>query len=162
MPSMNWATLQSLQLGRYALSLAKTEFASYGLDVFTSDVDNRGNDFIIKDNTGKFREIQVRSLRGSGYVFSEKSRFNISNPYLYMAVLIFIQGRMPDFFLFPTQAWKVPNKVFVDRNYDQPGQTSKPDYGINISKRNYDILKPFSFSETIKEFLLVPTRPDKV
>ena len=87
MPNKNWAILNSLQLGRYAEYFARMEFASYGLEVFSSE------------------------------------------------------------------AWKVPNEVFVDRNYDKPGQTSNPEYGINISNRNYEILKSFEFEETIKGFI---------
>ncbi|MGO0059481.1 DUF4365 domain-containing protein [Brevibacillus fluminis] len=156
MPNMNWAVLNSLQLGKYAEYFAKMEFASYGLEVFSSEVDDRGIDFIIKDRLGRFSEIQVKSLRGTGYVFAQKSKFNICNPNLYMALLIFKEGQMPDFFLIPSQAWKAPNEVFVDRNYDKPGQTSKPEYGINISIKNYHILELFTFEETIKGFLTTP------
>ncbi|MCR2805405.1 DUF4365 domain-containing protein [Paenibacillus soyae] len=156
MPNMNWAVLNSLQLGKYAEYFAKMEFASYGLEVFSSEVDDRGIDFIVKDKMGRFSEIQVKSLRGSGYVFAQKSKFNISNSNLYMALLIFKEGTMPDFFLIPSEAWKAPNEVFVDRNYDKPGQTSKPEYGVNISQKNYDILEIFKFEESIKDFLLAP------
>ncbi|AWX59139.1 DUF4365 domain-containing protein [Brevibacillus brevis] len=133
------------------------EFASYGLEVFSSEVDDRGIDFIIKDKIGRFSEIQVKSLRGTGYVFAQKSKFNISSPNLYMALLIFKEGLMPDFFLIPSKAWEVPNEVFVDRNYDKPGQTSKPEYGINISNKNYAILEIFRFEESIKDFLVTPS-----
>ena len=71
MPNMNWAILNSLQLGRYAEYFAKMELASYGLEVFSSEVDDRGIDFIVKDKTGRFSEIQVKSLRGTGYVFAQ-------------------------------------------------------------------------------------------
>ena len=60
---------------------------------------------------------------------------------------------MPNVFLIPSQAWEVPNEIFVDRIYDKPGQTSKPEWGINISKKNYPILEIFNFEETIKDFL---------
>lgn len=69
MPNKKWATLNPNQLGRYAEYFAKMEFASYGLEVFSSEVDDRGIDFIVKDKTGRFLEIQVKSKRGSGYVF---------------------------------------------------------------------------------------------
>lgn len=160
MPNMSWAVLNSLQLGRYAEYFAKMEFASYGLEVFSSEVDDRGIDFIVRNKWGRFSEIQVKSLRGTGYVFAQKSKFNISNPNLYMALLIFKEGQTPDFFLIPSEAWKVPNEVFVDRDYDKPGQTSKPEYGVNISNKNYDILGIFNFEDTIKDFLLTKTESE--
>ncbi|QWU16249.1 hypothetical protein SAMN04487895_11490 [Paenibacillus sophorae] len=153
MPNKNWTVLNSLQLGRYAEYFAKMEFASYGLEVFTSEVDDRGIDFIVKNKAGSFLEIQVKSLRGTGYVLAQKSKFNINNPNLYMALLIFKNNMMPDFFLIPAKTWAVPNAVFVDRDYNKPGQTSKPEYGINISVKNYSTLQFFDFENSILSFL---------
>jgi hypothetical protein len=129
------------------------EFTSYGLEVYSSEVDDRGIDFIVKDKHGRFCEIQVKSLRGKGYTFVQKSKFSLENENLYLTLLIFEQGKMPDLFLIPTAAWKTPNEVFVDKNYDKPGQTSKPEYGINVSPRNYSILKQYYFSDRIEPFV---------
>ena len=153
MPNTNWNNLSPLQLGRYAEYFAKMEFASYGMEVYTTEVDDHGVDFIVKDKNGRFCEIQVKSLRGKAYVFTPKSKFDISNKNLYLTLLIFEHGKLPDIFLIPSQAWEVPNDVFVDRNYDKPGQTSKPEYGINISQRNYEILEIFKFEESVKDFV---------
>ncbi|WP_226036128.1 DUF4365 domain-containing protein [Aquibacillus saliphilus] len=119
------------------------EFASYGLEVYTTEVDDHGIDFIVKDKKGHFSQIQVKSLRGTGYVFVPKTKFDISNKNLYVVLLIFEPGKMPYVFLIPSEAWKVPNQVFVDRNYGKPGQKSTPEYGINISRKNYSILEIF-------------------
>lgn len=154
MPNTDWTKLSSLQLGRYAEYFAKMEFASYGLEVYTTEVDDHGVDFIVKDKNGRFCEIQVKSLRGKGYVFIPKSKFDITNKNLYLTLLIFEVGKMPDIFLIPARACEVPSEVFVDRNYDKPGQKSSPEYGINISQKNYPILEIFNFKESIKEFLV--------
>lgn len=154
MPNTNWSNLNSLQLGRYAEYFAKMEFASYGLEVYTTEVDDHGIDFIVKDKRGRFCEIQVKSKTEKGYVFMQKSKFDISNKNLYLTLLIFQDGKLPDIFLIPSVAWEVPNEVFVDRKYDKPGQKSAPEYGINISQKNYDILEIFKFEESIKEFTL--------
>lgn len=153
MPNKEWNKLNNLQLGRYAEYFAKMEFASYGLDVYTSEVDDHGIDFIVKDKKGRFCEIQVKSKTEKGYVFMQKSKFDIENKNLYLALLIFESGKLPDIFLIQSEAWKIPNEVFVDRKYDKPGQKSQPEYGINISHKNYDILNIFRFSESINDFL---------
>ncbi|MED3575847.1 DUF4365 domain-containing protein [Cytobacillus praedii] len=134
MPNTDWTKLGKLQMGRYAEYFAKMEFASYGCDVYTSEVDDHGIDFIVKDKRGRFCEVQVKSKSGTGYVYMEKSKFDITNKNLYLALLIFEVGKLPDVFLIPSQAWEVPNEVFVDRNYDKPGQKIAPEWGINISK----------------------------
>ena len=48
MPNTNWSELSHLQLGRYAEYYAKMEFASFGYDVYTSEVDDHGVDFVAR------------------------------------------------------------------------------------------------------------------
>ena len=60
---MDWTKLNSLQVGKYAEYFAKMEFASYGLEVYTTEVDDRGIDFIVKNKNGRFCEIQVKFSR---------------------------------------------------------------------------------------------------
>ena len=47
MPNLNWSKLNHLQLGKYAEYYAKMEFASYGYEVYTSEVDDHGVDFVV-------------------------------------------------------------------------------------------------------------------
>ena len=54
MPDTNWSKLNKLQLGRYAEYYAKMEFTSYGFEVYTSEVDDHGIDFIAKGKTENF------------------------------------------------------------------------------------------------------------
>ena len=63
MPNLNWSKLNHMQLGRYAEYYAKMEFTSYGYDVYTSEVDDHGVDFIAKNPTGHFWEVQVKAVR---------------------------------------------------------------------------------------------------
>ena len=78
MPSTNWSKLSPLQLGRYAEYYAKMEFASYGFEVYTSEVDDHGVDFIAKNpHNNQFYEVQVKSIRNTGYVFVQKDKIEI-------------------------------------------------------------------------------------
>lgn len=153
MPNTDWNRLNNNQLGKYAEYFAKMEFASYGLEVYSPEVDDHGIDFIVKNKKGCYCEIQVKSKTENGYVFMPKDKFDLENKNLYLMLLIFKNGKLPDVFLIPTEAWRIPNDVFVDRKYDKPGQISKPEYGINISQKNYEILEIFKFSESVKDFL---------
>ena len=64
MPNTSWSKLNHLQLGRYAEYYAKMEFASYGFEVYASEVDHHGVDFITKQPGEK------KVLRGSGEICS--------------------------------------------------------------------------------------------
>lgn len=143
MPNTNWYELSHLQLGRYAEYYAKMEFASYGYDVYTSEVDDHGVDFVAKSpDDGKYYEIQVKSIRNWGYVFIPKDKMKISSTRL-VFLLRFTDGNLPDCYVVPATAWDSPNTLLVDRNYEKPGQTSKPEWGINLSKKNLSLLEPY-------------------
>lgn len=146
-PNTNWSKLNKLQLGRYAEYYAKMEFASYGFEVYTSEVDDHGIDFVAKNKAGRFLEIQVKSIRQTNYVFMQKGKWNIDNPNTYLALLLFEDERLPKAYLIPATAWKAPNSLLCDKDYE--GLKSKPEYGLNISKKNMTLLELYKFEEVL-------------
>ena len=95
---------------------------------------------------GPYLSIQVKSLRKRGYVFMQKDRFEIC-PDWYLALAILNQSEEPRIYLIPSEAWKTPNALLVDRDY--VGKKSNPEWGLNISNRNMGILERFSFQNMI-------------
>ena len=64
MPNLKWSKLSHLQLGRYAEYYTKMEFTSYGYDVYMSEVDGHGIDFVAQNPTTKeLFYVQVKSVR---------------------------------------------------------------------------------------------------
>jgi len=141
-----------LQLGRYAEYYAKMEFASYGFEVYTSEVDDHGIDFIAKNKNGEFIELQVKSVRQTNYIFMQKEKWNINNPRTYLVLLLFVDSKLPDVYLVPSTVWQTPNELFCDKDYE--GLKSKPEYGMNLSKKNMPLLEPYKFEIALKSFLL--------
>ena len=71
----DWEKLSPLQLGQFGEYYAKMEFASYGYEVYTSEVDDHGVDFIAKKkDTGIFYEVQVKSQYKGKYLFVKKDK----------------------------------------------------------------------------------------
>ena len=152
MPNLNWNKLSGLQLGRYAEYYAKMEFASYGFEVYTSEVDDHGVDFVAKlPGENRYYEVQVKSVRDYGYIYMAKSKMPELSEDRLVCYLHFIDGQLPDVFVIPATAWKNPNAVLVDRKYDKPGQKSEPEWGINISKKNYILLDEYKADCWLKE-----------
>lgn len=152
MPNTNWSKLNHLQLGRYAEYYAKMEFASYGFEVYTSEVDDHGVDFIAKlPDENRFFEVQVKSVRDYGYIYMAKSKMPKLSEDRLVCYLHFVDGQLPDVFVIPAIAWNTPNAVLVDRKYDKPGQKSEPEWGINISKKNYNLLDEYKADRWLKE-----------
>ncbi|MEW4531330.1 DUF4365 domain-containing protein [Maioricimonas sp. JC845] len=138
--------MNHLQVGRFAEYYAKMEFALYGFQVYTSEVDDRGIDFIVRHETGPFYEVQVKSSRGGKYIFFPKEHFPLSEQRL--AVVIFLnEDEPPDIYLIPATTWKTLPEPFVSRDYE--GKQSKPEWGINVSQKNMKFLKKYSFDATI-------------
>lgn len=147
MPNSDWSKLNNLQLGRYAEYYAKMEFASYGFEVYTSEVDDHGVDFIVKTKSGRFLEIQVKSVRQSNYVFMQKSKWNIESPYTFLTLLLFEDGKLPDTYLIPASTWKTTNGLFCDKDFVD--LKSKPEYGLKLSKKNMPLLRSYMLEEMI-------------
>ncbi len=148
MPSLKWSELNHLQLGKYAEYYAKMEFTSYKYEVYTSEVDDHGVDFVAKaPNSTDFYEIQVKSVRKTNYAFVPKDKIVFDDKHL-VCFLKFTDDKMPDVYIIPITAWAKPNAVLVSHDY------GKGEWGINYSKKNKHLLEPYRlenfFSALIK------------
>ena len=147
-----WSKLNNLQVGTFVEYYVKMEFAMYGFQVYTSEVDDRGLAFVARFNKSSFLSIQVKSLRkDTGYVFMTKNNFE-PDPNLYLALGLLSEGNTPKLYLIPSTVWLEPNAVFVDRAYGE-GYKSSPEWGVNISKKNMSLLEPYLFDEVIKSLI---------
>ena len=149
MPDTSWGHLSALQIGRYAEYYAKMEFASYGFDVYTSEVDDHGVDFIAKNHKGDYFEVQVKSVRNDNYVFIRKDKIVLDNNHL-VCFLRFVDGNLPECYVFPSTVWLKPDgSLFVDRDY--VGLKSPPEYGLNVKKaENLTKLQQYTANEYLK------------
>ncbi|HML97252.1 MAG TPA: hypothetical protein PKD75_02115 [Tepidiformaceae bacterium] len=143
---LTWSRLNHLQVGRYAEYLVKMEFTLYGFQVYSAEVDDRGVDFVCRKDKGPFFEVQVKSVRGLQYVFFPKQHFEPADS-LVAAVVLFFDGEEPRLFLVPSVAWREPDRLLVEHDYG--GLKSRPEYGLNVSKRNMPLLERFDFGETV-------------
>lgn len=126
------------------------ELTMYGFQVYSTEVDDRGIDFVTRHEKGEFMEIQVKSLRSTGYVFMQKEKFKIKKN-LYLALGLLFDGQPPDLYLIPSETWSVPNSVFVSRDYE--GLKSEKEWGINLSRKNMPDLECFRFERTVKHII---------
>jgi hypothetical protein len=144
----DWGHLNHLQVGRYCEYFAKMAFALRGFEVFTSEVDDRGIDFIARRGSSPFYEVQVKSKRGNGYIFIPKSKAPLHSTRLLVAVVL-RSAREPELYLLPMTAWKSPNALLVSRDY-VGSKKSKPEWGLNVSTKNQALLDAFHFAHAIE------------
>jgi hypothetical protein len=135
------------QLGAYAEYFVKMELTMLGFQVYSTEVDDRGIDFVARYENEPFIEVQVKSIRTSGYIFMKKEKFILGKS-LYLALGIFSEGKLPDLYLIPSFAWRVPNAVFVSRDYGE-GRKSPPEWGLSIVEKKMPALEPYRFECTV-------------
>jgi hypothetical protein len=145
-----WSKLTRQQIGAYAEYFIKMEFTMYGFQVYSTEVDDRGIDFVCRYKEKHFMEIQVKSIRGLNYVFMKKENFKLQES-LWVSLVTFEEGKEPNLYLIPSKVWKTPNELFVNRDYE--GKKSKPEWGINISKKNHPKLLEYSFDMIIEDII---------
>ena len=143
-----WDHLNHLQLGKYAEYFVKMEFTSTGFDVYTAEVDDKGIDFVVRKDENIYYDVQVKSVRGFNYVFFQKERFDLRKNLL-AAVVRFDEGYPPKIYLIPSLEWSDPNSLLVSHDY--VGKKSKPEWGLNISSKNLDLLSKFEFENIVEK-----------
>ena len=142
----NWDKLNKQQVGTFSEYFVKMELTMHGFQVYTTEIDDRGIDFVMRYEKGTFFSIQVKSIRRTGYVYMQKEKFELSSD-LYLALVILDEGNEPKLFLIPSTIWNTPNELFVDHNYE--GGKSKPEWGLNLSRKNMHLLEEYSFSKML-------------
>lgn len=108
MSNYSWSAISGLHLGRYAEYFVKMECARAGLDVYASEVDDRGIDFVIRRGVDRYYDVQVKAIRGLNYVFMRKSNFEPRSN-LFCALVHLREGHGPDLYPIPATAWTTPN-----------------------------------------------------
>ena len=141
----NWEALNRLQVGRYGEYLAKMEFTLLGFDVYGSEVDDKGIDFVVRRAVDHFYDIQVKTVRlPSGYyTYFRKSVFE-PRASLIATLVVLRQGQSPQLFLIPSLAWLTPDGLLSDMAYE--GKKSQPEWGIRLVQKNLPLLDRFEFA----------------
>lgn len=147
MERYDWQRLNHLQVGKFSEYFVKMEFTLYEFDIYTSEVDDRGIDFVIRKSCDRYYDIQVKSIRSLGYIFFCKDKFEL-RPNLFAAIALLLPMKSPQLFLIPSTVWEMPNQLFVSRDYGE-GKKSKPEWGLNLNKTTYPLLAQYPFDQTI-------------
>lgn len=145
---INYDSMHHIQVGQIGEYWTKLTLSLFQLDVYTTEVDNKGIDFIARVSSQKHIDIQVKTIRTAktSYVFIPKEKeWATENlrPTLYLALVLLENYQMPKLYLIPSTAWLAnTSPILKDRNYGED-KKSKPEWGINISEKNLKLLEEF-------------------
>ena len=153
MYNLNWSRkeLTKQKLGTFGEYYAKMTLASYGMSIYTSEVDDHGIDFVAETRHG-FIKFQVKTLRqGTNYVFLKEEYFDVTDKALFLFLTILVDGEHPVSYVVPAVVWNDDTTgIFVHHTYE--GKKSKPEYGINLSKKNMVYLENYKIENMIDIF----------
>ena len=144
--------LTHLQIGRIGEYWVKIWLTLSGFDTYYNDVDDKGIDFVLRLDNDNHIDIQVKTIRvNTGYVYLPKETWkNQLRKNLYLALVLLDNHRMPTIYFIQSTEWLTPNDLLKDRDYKSEGQSSKPEWGINISKKNFELLKQYDITKFIE------------
>lgn len=146
--NQDWNKLNSLQIGKYAEYFAKMEFISYGFDVYTVEVDDKGIDFLLRIKENVF-EIQVKGVYKSSTIYFTKEKFNPKDNY-WIALVRFVQGKFPELYMIPSMDFLNPDYGLLTIREYGDDRVSKPEYGINLAKMHQNTLSNYSIENFLK------------
>lgn len=153
MYNLNWSRkeLTKQKLGTFGEYYAKMTLASYGMSIYTAEVDDHGIDFVAENKSG-FLKFQVKTIRqGTNYIYMPEEHFDTADNTLFLFISILSDGNHPDSYIIPATAWESDDTdIFVHRTYE--GKKSKPEYGINLSKKNMPLLERYQLETMIDIF----------
>ncbi|GAB2540935.1 DUF4365 domain-containing protein [Rufibacter soli] len=153
--------LTHLQVGKIGEYWFKLILTLKGFDTYTSEVDDKGIDFIVRVNDNRHVDIQVKTIRRekTSYVFVSKNAWeNQLRENLYLGLVILQNGTLPQTYMIPSTAWLEESALFRNRDYMELGQKSKPEWGLNLSAKNMPLLDQFRIENQLGG--LRPTDPE--
>ncbi len=141
-----WSSLTKPQLGRYAEYFIKMEFTLHGLDVYTSEVDDKGIDFVMRTSANRHYDVQVKSVRNQGLICLPRKVFE-PRENLLLAAVNFSDGKPPEPFLIPSLAWiERPSKLLV--HYILPDKFDE--YQLRMAGHD-EMVKAYSFASALDD-----------
>ena len=138
--------LNKIQKGSLGVAFSKMAFTLEGFEVYNSEYDDRGIDFIIRNRSGKFFSVQVKTTDERSNPFIKEDKFQISNDFIFCAVRI-IEGKPLSLYIARGSDWG--KGEFKCLNYNPKGGLSGAYYEIRFSKKYQAKLTIFEFQNYI-------------
>lgn len=145
--------INKIQLNNMAVNLVMQAFIDQGFNIEKTTIPAAEVDFIAVSTDGKlYLKIKVRAISQIGsYIFCLKKRFNIEDPHLYMAVIYLPGKEEKEIYLIPANEWGTNTYPFKGKDYNKPGQSSQPEWGISFSMKAKDAMENYRFIKIINQ-----------
>ena len=138
--------LNKIQKGSFGEAYSKMAFTLEGFEVYNSEYDDRGIDFIVRNKSGRYFSVQVKSTDDSSNPFINKDKFQVTDDFLFCAVRL-IEGKPPALYIARGSDWHSNIECL---NYNPKGGASGPYYEMRFSGKYTDQLAQFEFRKYVE------------
>lgn len=143
-----WDKLNRLQKGSFGEQYAKMLFTMYGAEVYSSDIDDRGIDFVARFLGGEFYDVQVKTVTDMNLAYINESKFKKSERFLVVLVRL-EQGKEPEVYVFRGTEWDSEDGLLKYNPYTEA--KSAPAYEIHLNQRRLKQMGKYLFEQRISE-----------
>ena len=148
MKKYNWKELNRIQKGTFGEYFAKMEFTMYGAEVYTSEIDDRGIDFVCRLPNSDFFEVQVKTVSDFNLQFVNEHKFKRKLNFL-VALVRLEQFKKPEIYLFRGTDWDSDDGLLKYNAYED--KKLSPAYEIRLSKGRLKVLQNYSLENRFSE-----------
>lgn len=142
----NWKELNNIQKGTFGEYFAKMEFTLFGAEVYTSEVDDRGIDFVARFPNSDFYEVQVKTVSDENLQYVYEDKFKKEDGFL-VALVRLKQNCEPHIYIFKGTDWDSDDGLLKFKKY----KGTKPAYEIKLSKKRLSHLENYRLEKRYKE-----------
>ena len=140
-----WSQLNRQQKGTYGEYIAKMEFVMYGYLVFSAEVDDRGVDFVVRNDAGRHFDVQVKTVTGRNYTFIYESKFRED---LWICLIVLTEGEHPALYLFSGRDWNSDTSGLLQHHHYP--KSKEAEYGIHATKTRSSAMERFAFDQSVE------------
>lgn len=143
----NLDNMSTTELGKYAKVFLRETLENLGVNVI--DYKHNEDDICVKAKAEIFK-LKVKSIRkpNTGYIKIKKKDIDTQDNSLFIATILFYRDEISKIFLIPVVDLTSDNDLFRDRDYK--GKKSTPEWGLNVTEKNMNILNQYELSKMIR------------
>ena len=139
--------LNTVQKGSLGEAYSKMAFTLEGFEVYDAEYDDRGIDFVVRNNSGRFFSVQVKATNKTANPFIKKDKFSHTDDFLFCAVRL-IEGESPALFLARGSDWGSGLECL---NYNADGGSDGPYYEIRFAAKYATELAELEFQRYVEK-----------
>ena len=117
----------------------------YGYLVYSAEIDDRGVDFVVRNETGRHFDVQVKTVTDRNYTYITESKFSES---LWICLVVLREGGHPTLYLFSGRDWNSDTNDLLQRHHYP--KSKEAEYGIHIAEKRVSVMEQFAFDRSVE------------